>query len=80
MTTIEGTRPIEVGDRFRSNDWRDAGRIVEVRAVLDRGCRFKVQNEVVPANPHAVGGHTIISENTLRSRFERVSTIEGETA
>jgi len=48
--------------------------------VLDRGCRFKVQNEVAPANPHAVGRHTIISENTLRSRFERVSTIEGETA
>ena len=71
--SAKDTQPIEVGDRFKSNDWRDAGRIVEVRTVLDQGRRFKVQNEVAPANPHTVGRHTILSEATLRTRFDRIS-------
>ncbi|WP_431800367.1 hypothetical protein [Microbacterium kunmingense] len=66
-------RPIEVGDRFTSRDWRDAGRTVEVRAVLAAGTRYKVQNETHPLNPSAVGRHTIISEQQLRTRWARVS-------
>lgn len=66
-------RPINVGDRFTSRDWRDSGRTVEVRAVLADGTRFKVQNETHPVNPSAVGRHSIIGEHNLRTRWARVS-------
>lgn len=67
-------RPIEPGDRFESKDPREEGRIVVVRTKLSEGQRFSVETV---ANPNSlgssVGRRTIVSENTLHTRWKRVS-------
>lgn len=70
MTNDE--RPIEVGDRFESRDRRDEGRIVEVRE-LRSDDRYRIQVEVHPKNPSAVGRRSTISGHTLRRIYTRIS-------
>lgn len=73
MATDE--RPIEVGDRFEDRDTRNAGRVVEVREVKGGQLlgRARVQVEVHPLNPSAVGRHATLAVSTLRRRYRRLS-------
>lgn len=62
---------IEVGDRFADRDRRNEGRVVEVRQVT--ADEVKVQVEVHPNNPSAVGIHRWLSRTTLLERYNRIS-------
>lgn len=62
---------IELGDRFEDRDPRNKGRIVEVRQVGQD--RIRVQVEVHPNNPSAVGRRIPISRTTLLERYNRIS-------
>lgn len=65
------TRPIVVGDRFEDKDWRNEGRIVKV---VEKRLQFvKVEVEVHPNNPVAIGRRNTVHESTLRTRYRRVS-------
>ena len=68
-------RPIEVGDRFEDKDPRNAGRVVEVREVDWTGTdrHVKVQVEVHPKNPSAVGHHSWLSAETVITKYRRIS-------
>lgn len=79
-------RPIEPGDRFESQDTRDEGRVIKVlETVVDRvdGTDeaaetervYRVQVQVHPDNPDAVGHEYTIGETTLRNttHYRRVS-------
>ena len=67
--------PIEVGDRFEDKDWRNAGRVVQVRARDVTGYfeDYRVQVEAHPKNPEQVGRTSVVSGRTLRTRYRRVS-------
>ncbi|RKT33636.1 hypothetical protein DEU34_2239 [Microbacterium sp. AG1240] len=74
-------RPIEIGDRFETEDDRDAGRVVEVIEVVSgpryagdpKGSIFRTVTEASPKNPQAVGNVQRVSERTLRGKYVRVS-------
>lgn len=66
----ETPRP-QVGDRYEDKDWRNEGRIVEVRQVS--GDLALVQVEVHPKNPSAVGIHRWVGNRTLAKRYRKVS-------
>lgn len=65
---------IEVGDRFEDQDYRNAGRVVEVKEILPDG-RYYVQTEAHPKNPSAVGKHSTVNVWTLtdRHRYRKIS-------
>lgn len=62
-----------VGDRYEDKDKRHEGRVVEVREVNMLRQRAKVQVEVNPNNPSAVGIHRWISFDSLAKRYWKVS-------
>jgi hypothetical protein len=62
----------EVGDRFEDEDPRSEGRVIEVRELLPDG-RYRVQSEVNPKNPSAVGRYTTVSEAHLERFFRKIS-------
>jgi hypothetical protein len=63
----------KVGERYADKDPRHEGRVVEVRQVNFLGSRAKVQAEVNPLNPSAVGRHSWISFAGLAKRYTKVS-------
>lgn len=69
------TRTIEVGDRFEDKDWRNEGRIIEIRTVLSPEPldHYEAEVEAHPKNPSAVGKWTTLSGATLRSRYRKIS-------
>lgn len=66
-------KAIEKGDRFEARRPRDEGKVIEVREVLDGGTRFRVQTEVHPKNPTAVGLRRTVSLLTLQAEYRRIS-------
>lgn len=62
----------EVGDRFEDLDPRSAGRIIELREVVQDG-KFRAQVEAYPYNPTAVGRHTTLSPKTLDRNYRKIS-------
>lgn len=78
---MNAERPIEVGDRFETEDERDEGRVVEVIEIVAapryagdaKGWVYRTRTEASPKNPDAVGHVQKISERTLRSKYKRVS-------
>lgn len=75
-------RPIEVGDRFESEDPREEGRVIQIRerrsakfGMYGSGGspRWQVQTEAHPKNPEVIGRKSVISEHTLRRRWKRIS-------
>ena len=66
-------KAIEKGDRFEALRPRDEGKVIEVREVLDGGTRFRVQTEVHPKNPTAVGLRRTVSLLTLQAEYRRIS-------
>lgn len=68
---MSNTTPIEIGDRFEDKDPRNEGRIIKV---ISRDLTFyRVETEVHPTNPTAVGRQTTVHESTLRRRYRKVS-------
>ncbi len=65
---------IEVGARYQDTDWRNEGRVVEVRTDLGNGY-YSVQVEAHPKNPGAIGRYTTVSAKTLNSphRYRKIS-------
>jgi hypothetical protein len=66
-------RAIESGDRFEDRDWRNEGRVVQVRSFSAARGKFEVQVEAAPKTPDSVGRTTFVSERTLRTKYRRVS-------
>jgi len=65
---------IAIGDRFEDKDWRNEGRIVQVRSYIrGYGEEYDVEVEAHPKNPEVVGRRTIVSGKTLRTRYRRIS-------
>jgi flagellar basal body rod protein FlgC len=62
---------IEVGDRFETKDPRDEGKIVVVRQVVRD--HVKIQTEVHPKNPNAVGLHRWVVDSGLLKHYRKVS-------
>jgi hypothetical protein len=62
----------EVGDRFEDLDWRNEGRVIELREVVQDG-KFRAQTEAHPKNPSAVGRHVTISPKSLDKRYRKIS-------
>ena len=73
MSAAKDARPIEPGDRFEDRDRRSAGRVVQVLDAPRRWGKLRVQVEVHPLNPEAVGRKVFVSEDTLRTKYRRVS-------
>ena len=64
---------VEKGDRFTDRDWRNEGRVIQVRRVHPEVEKVEAQVETHPNNPEAVGRFTVVSYATLAKRYRKVS-------
>lgn len=68
---MSNNTPIEIGDRFEDKDPRNEGRIIKV--IEKDANRYRIETEVHPTNPRAVGRTFTVHESTLRNRYRKVS-------